>query len=83
MGRMLIETVLNDSGVKLSGAFVRAGSPQLGQDAGAFLGKETGVILTDDIERVFAEADFLIDFTRPEPARWCISKLRCATTSRW
>ncbi len=42
MGRMLIETVLNDSGAKLSGALVRTGSPQLGQDAGAFLGKADG-----------------------------------------
>jgi len=66
MGRMLIETVLNDSGTTLSGALDRVGAPQLGQDAGAFLGKQTGVLLTDDIERVFADADLLIDFTRPE-----------------
>src|SRR5262249_11039 len=38
MGRMLIETVLNDSEATLSGALDRAGAPQLGQDAGAFLG---------------------------------------------
>lgn len=66
MGRMLIETVLNDPEVTLSGALDRTGSPQLGQDAGAFLGKETGALLTDDIERVFSQADLLIDFTRPE-----------------
>ncbi|MDR5751636.1 MULTISPECIES: 4-hydroxy-tetrahydrodipicolinate reductase [unclassified Caballeronia] len=66
MGRMLIETVLNDADAKLAGALDRTGAPQLGQDAGAFLGKTTGVVLTDDIERVFADADFLIDFTRPE-----------------
>jgi 4-hydroxy-tetrahydrodipicolinate reductase len=66
MGRMLIETVLNDSDATLSGALDRAGSAQLGQDAGAFLGKQTGVLLTDEIERVFAESDYLIDFTRPE-----------------
>jgi 4-hydroxy-tetrahydrodipicolinate reductase len=66
MGRMLIETVLNDPDATLSGALDRAGTPQLGEDAGAFLGKNTGVILTDDIERVFADSDVLIDFTRPE-----------------
>jgi 4-hydroxy-tetrahydrodipicolinate reductase len=65
MGRMLIETVLNDPGLTLAGALVPPGDPQLGQDAGALLGKSTGVLLTDDIERVFAEADYLIDFTRP------------------
>jgi 4-hydroxy-tetrahydrodipicolinate reductase len=66
MGRMLIETVLNDPDATLAGALDRAGSPHLGQDAGAFLGKPTGVLLTDDIDRVFGEADYLIDFTRPE-----------------
>ncbi|KMQ80858.1 Dihydrodipicolinate reductase [Candidatus Burkholderia pumila] len=66
MGRMLIETVLNESDAQLVGALDRAGTPQLGQDAGAFLGKTTGVTLTDDIERVLADADYLIDFTRPE-----------------
>lgn len=66
MGRMLVETVLNDADATLSGALDRADSPQLGQDAGAFLGKQTGVMLTDDVERVFAESDYLIDFTRPE-----------------
>ncbi len=39
MGRMLIETVLKDADATLAGALDRAGSPQLGQDAGAFLGK--------------------------------------------
>jgi 4-hydroxy-tetrahydrodipicolinate reductase len=66
MGRMLIETVLNDSNAQLVGALDRPGVEQLGQDAGAFLGKNTGVKLTDDVERVFADADYLIDFTRPE-----------------
>ncbi|MCO8590059.1 4-hydroxy-tetrahydrodipicolinate reductase [Burkholderia multivorans] len=66
MGRMLIEAVLNDADAQLVGALDRAGSPSLGQDAGAFLGKDTGVKLTDDIDAVFAQADYLIDFTRPE-----------------
>ncbi len=66
MGRMLIETVLNESDATLSGALVRQGSASIGQDAGAFLGKATGVLLTDDIDQVFAQSDYLIDFTRPE-----------------
>ena len=65
MGRMLIETVLDDANATLAGALDRPGSPQLGQDAGAFLGRATGVTLTDDVERVFADVEFLIDFTRP------------------
>lgn len=66
MGRMLIEAVLNDPEATLAGALDRVGSPQLGEDAGAFLGQRTGVALSDDIDRVMAEADCLIDFTRPE-----------------
>ncbi|WP_179404824.1 4-hydroxy-tetrahydrodipicolinate reductase [Burkholderia guangdongensis] len=66
MGRMLIEAVLNDPDAQLAGALDRVGSPFLGQDAGAFLGKETGIKLTDDLDAVFAQADYLIDFTRPE-----------------
>ncbi|KAF1030132.1 MAG: 4-hydroxy-tetrahydrodipicolinate reductase [Burkholderia plantarii] len=66
MGRMLIEAVLNDPAATLVGALGRTGSAHLGQDAGAFLGKDTGVRITDDVERVFAEADVLIDFTRPD-----------------
>ncbi len=65
MGRMLIETVLNDPDATLSGALVPAGTPECGEDAGAFLGKRTGVQITDDLERVLAESDYLIDFTRP------------------
>ncbi|MFC0400522.1 4-hydroxy-tetrahydrodipicolinate reductase [Paraburkholderia rhizosphaerae] len=65
MGRMLVETVLNEPDMTLSGALDRAGTPQLGEDAGAFLGKPTGIALTDDIDRVLAQSDCLIDFTRP------------------
>ena len=66
MGRMLIEAVLNSPDCTLSGALARTGSSAIGQDAGAFLGKDTGVRITDDIEQVFAQSDCLIDFTRPE-----------------
>ncbi|RKP48575.1 4-hydroxy-tetrahydrodipicolinate reductase [Pararobbsia silviterrae] len=66
MGRMLIETVLADSGVTLSGALCMKGSASVGQDAGAFLGKSTGVPLSDDVDAVLAKSDYLIDFTRPE-----------------
>ncbi|SIT69054.1 dihydrodipicolinate reductase [Burkholderia sp. b14] len=66
MGQMLVETVLNTSEVTLSGALERAGAAALGQDAGAFAGRQTGIAITDDVERVLAHADVLIDFTRPE-----------------
>ena len=66
MGRMLIEAVLESPDLQLAVALDRKGSPALGQDAGAFLGRETGVGITDDLDAL-AQADCLIDFTRPEP----------------
>lgn len=65
MGRMLIETVLGSPDLKLAVALDHAGSPAIGQDAGAFLGHDTGVIIGDDPDAL-AQADCLIDFTRPE-----------------
>ncbi|WP_144631083.1 4-hydroxy-tetrahydrodipicolinate reductase [Bordetella genomosp. 13] len=65
MGHMLIEAVLDSSDLQLAVALDRAGSPSLGQDAGAFLGRTTGVAITDQLDAL-AGADCLIDFTRPE-----------------
>jgi len=66
MGRMLIEAVVNSSDVQLSGALDVPGSPALGSDASAFLGKSSGVAITADLRQGLASADVLIDFTRPE-----------------
>ena len=66
MGKMLIETVLNTADAQLVGALEHSACSQLGQDAGAFLGKVTGVVISDDIAQALSDAEFLIDFTRPE-----------------
>ena len=66
MGRMLVEAVLDAPGCTLAGALDVSGSPALGQDAGAFLGRATGVTTTDDLDAVLAASQVLIDFTRPE-----------------
>lgn len=66
MGRVLIEAVLASTDLRLSGALDRPGSPLLGQDPGAALGRHTGVAVTDDPARGLAGAEVLIDFTRPE-----------------
>jgi 4-hydroxy-tetrahydrodipicolinate reductase len=66
MGRMLIEAVLASDDLQLHGALDVAGSPALGQDAGAFLGRATGVAISADLDATLAGADVLIDFTRPE-----------------
>ena len=66
MGRMLVDAVLAAPDCVLAGALDVAGSPALGQDAGAFAGHATGVTITADLRAGLADADVLIDFTRPE-----------------
>ena len=66
MGRMLIETILASDDATLAGALDIPGSPALGADASAFLGKTAGVAIESDIARGLADAEYLIDFTRPE-----------------
>ena len=67
MGRMLVEAVLDATDLRLAGALEAPGSPALGQDAAAFLGRVSGVAVTSDIDAALSGADVLIDFTRPEP----------------
>ena len=65
MGRMLIEAVLDSQDLELAVALDRSGAETIGTDAGSALGRTTGVLVTDDLD-VLADADCLIDFTRPE-----------------
>jgi 4-hydroxy-tetrahydrodipicolinate reductase len=66
MGRMLVEAVLDSADCALSGALDVASASAIGQDAGAFLGKTTGVKVTASIDEGLRGANVLIDFTRPE-----------------
>ena len=66
MGRMLIEAISKASDAQLAGALDVAGAPGLGTDAAAFLGEASNVLITDSLDQALAEADLLIDFTRPE-----------------
>ena len=67
MGRMLIEAVLADAQAQLVAALDQPGSPAIGQDAGAALGRVTGVAVSGDAATALAGGvDVLIDFTRPE-----------------
>ena len=66
MGRMLIEAVLGADDCRLTGALDVSGSPGLGQDATAFLGRNSGTQVTSDIRQGLSNARVLIDFTRPE-----------------
>ena len=66
MGHILIEAVGNAPDAVLAGALDRVGSLTVGQDAAAFLGKPAGVVIESDLAKGLANADYLIDFTRPE-----------------
>jgi 4-hydroxy-tetrahydrodipicolinate reductase len=66
MGHALLEGVFADAELVLHGALDRANNPQLGHDAGEFLGKVSNVKVSDDLMQVLQGADVLVDFTRPE-----------------
>jgi len=66
MGRMLIEAVRDADDLVLAGALDIPASPAIGQDAAAFLGGTSGVAVTSDLRAGLANAQVLIDFTRPE-----------------
>jgi 4-hydroxy-tetrahydrodipicolinate reductase len=66
MGHMLIEAIRAADDCRLTGAVDQASSPAIGNDAAAFLGHASGVPVTADLAAGLADADVLIDFTRPE-----------------
>ena len=66
MGQMLIEAIRAADDCELAGALDLAASAAIGQDASAFLGHASGVVITADVRAGLAESRILIDFTRPE-----------------
>ncbi|MBC8056378.1 MAG: 4-hydroxy-tetrahydrodipicolinate reductase, partial [Rhizobiales bacterium] len=66
MGRMLIEAIDAADDMQLAGALDMPGGAAIGQDAAGFLGRTSGVLITADIAEGLADAQVLIDFTRPE-----------------
>lgn len=66
MGRTLIRAVTEAEGCVVTGAIERAGSPELGRDAGQIAGLGgLDVPITDDPLAAFARADGVLDFTSP------------------
>ncbi len=66
MGHMLIEAIRESCDCRLAGALDIASSPAVGNDAAAFLGHASGVPISADVRAALADAQVLIDFTRPE-----------------
>ncbi|MBI2768250.1 MAG: 4-hydroxy-tetrahydrodipicolinate reductase [Burkholderiales bacterium] len=66
MGQMLVEAIRASGDCQLAGALDVASSPAIGNDAAAFLGHASGVAVSADVRAGLANAQVLIDFTRPE-----------------
>lgn len=63
MGRLLLEQVATSEDTKLVGALEHAGSPELGADAGALVGRPWGVRIVSDPGMALMGADVVIDFS--------------------
>lgn len=63
MGRLLLEQVAASEHTKLVGALEHAGSPELGADAGALVGRPWGVRIVSDPAVALQGADVVIDFS--------------------
>jgi 4-hydroxy-tetrahydrodipicolinate reductase len=66
MGRTLVKAISESTGTRVVGAVEAAGSPLIGQDAGALAGvAPVGVKLTGDIKPLLGASDGIVDFTVP------------------
>ena len=63
MGRLLLEQLASSENTKLVGALEHAGSPELGADAGALVGRPWGVRIVSDPAVALLGADVVIDFS--------------------
>ena len=66
MGRILIDAIVSSSDCKLAGALDVPGSAGIGQDATAFDGRTSGVLINADVRLGLQSSKVIIDFTRPE-----------------
>ena len=66
MGQMLIEAVNASADCLLTGALDVTSSPAVGQDACAFSGRSSGILIHSDLREGLKDSRVLIDFTRPE-----------------
>src|SRR5262249_13003248 len=66
MGCGLIRALLLSPGATVLGAVDGVGNPGVGQDAGALVGlPATGITVTSDPLKAFADAEGVLDFTSP------------------
>ena len=66
MGRAIVRAILHDPECALAGAFEAAGHPEIGADCGTLSGHgPVDIAIGADAHVALADADALIDFTRP------------------
>ena len=66
MGRALLEAATSTAGVALAAALEAPGNALEGRDTGDLVAAARGVRIGSDLGAALAQADVLIDFTRPE-----------------
>lgn len=73
MARALALEIINNNLFDISGALVRQGYDEVGEDIGEFLGLEnkTNSKITDNLEKLFENSDAVIDFSSPELTMQC------------
>ncbi|HSQ97300.1 MAG TPA: 4-hydroxy-tetrahydrodipicolinate reductase [Rickettsiales bacterium] len=72
MAKALAFEVISNNLFDISGALVREGYDEVGQDIGDFLGLDkTNSLITDNLEKLFDDADAVIDFSSPELTMRC------------
>ena len=75
MGQAIIKETLEDSDLNLAMAIDIKTSPRFGKDAGELFGFESNIKISSDLIVDKAQADILIDFTRPEASMKYLSFL--------
>ena len=67
MGRLIIQGVTQQADMEIVGAVEYPEHPQIGSDAGVVAGiSEIGVAITGELNDVLADADVVIEFSKPE-----------------
>ena len=82
MGRMLIEAVMADPGMHLAGALDIASSPSVGQDAAAFAGHDSGVVITASVDEALGGQRYSLISHVPR-ARWRMWRQPALWVSLW
>ena len=67
MGQRICANALASDKIQLVGAIERSGHPQSGTDIGLICGwgKQTGILLSENLDTLLPQADVLIEFTNP------------------